>query len=540
MNGVNSVKKNLIFLFIFSICCSVSFGQLLKTSKVHTGLISSFPQSNSVNDIIVYRDSVWLGTEKGLSLATQHGTSWTNFGGTTPFDTKGISAIAINDNILWVATGYNTSSNGESIQTGGGYFFTTSRGTNWTYISQPVDTDYTVQYYSLDGVTQTKFLIDTVTFGVNRIPSLAITVPQQNITFDMAVTKNSVWTASWAGMLRKSTDNGTTWQKVALPSDLLNHIASTDTIPDSLSFFLYPYSAGLGNYNHLVFSVIATNDSTLWVGTANGINKTTDGGNSWTKFNHANQDSSISGNWVIALHEQVWNGKHILWAGTQVVDTPEVSGLSYTTNGGASWKTALPNKIVHNIVSHDSIVYVATDDGVFRSIFPFTQWIQNGIMYDATSLQQITQSAVYGVATQGDSLWIGGSDGTALGYNITDDTTAHTFHATWKIFRTYEQVGTKRTTYSYPCPFSPNNEIVRLHYSLVGHSAASVTIRIYDFGMLPVKTVVQNVSRVGGSEYDESWNGMGDNGKFVANGVYFYRVEIDNSDPIWGKVFVIR
>jgi hypothetical protein len=390
MNGVNSVKKNLILLLIFPIIYSLGFGQLHKTSTVHTGVISSFPQSNSVNDIVVYRDSVWLGTEKGLSLATQHGTSWTNFGGTAPFDTKGISAIAVNDNILWVATGYNTNSNGESIQTGGGYFYTINRGTNWNPIPQPVDTDYSVKYYSLDGLTLTKFLIDTVIFGVNKIPSLAITVPQQNITFDMAVTKNAVWTASWAGMLRKSTDNGATWQKVVLPSDLLNHISSTDTIPDSLSFFLYPYSAGLGNYNHLVFSVLATSDSTLWVGTANGINKTTDGGNSWTKFNYSNQDSSISGDWVIALHEQAWSGNHILWAGTRVVDTPQVSGISYSTNGGASWKTALLDESVNNITSKDSVVYAATGSGIFRSVFPFTQWTQNGVIYDSVSRQYIT------------------------------------------------------------------------------------------------------------------------------------------------------
>jgi ligand-binding sensor domain-containing protein len=515
MNGINSVKKNLMLLLTVSVFCSMSYGQLAKISRLNSGTTASFPQSNSINDIVVYHDSVWLGTEKGLSLATQNGTRWTNFGGTAPFDTKGISAIAVNDNILWVATGYNTNADGESIQTGGGFFYTTNRGTSWTPIPQPVDVGS----------------FDTVFYSpIDTILSLAITVPQQNITFDMALTKNTVWTASWAGMLRKSTDNGVSWKKVLLPPDNLNSIKPTDT----LQFHLSPRE----NYNHLVFSVIATNDSTLWVGTANGINKSTDGGISWAKFNHGNQDSSISGNWVIALHEQVWNGNHILWAGTQVVDTPEVSGVSYTTNGGASWKTALLGEAVHNIASHDSIVYVATDDGVFRSVFPFSVWTQNGLINDATG--QITQSAIYAVADQSDSLWVGGSDGTALAYNIVDDTTRKLFNATWKLFRTYEQIGTKQTTYSYPCPFSPGNELVRLHYSLAGHSAASVTIRIFDFGMLPVKTVIQNVSRAGGNEYDELWDGRGDNKKYVANGVYFYRVEIENSNPIWGKVFVIR
>ena len=536
MNGSNSVKKNFILLFIFIFCYSVGFGQLHKTSKIHTGSISTFPQSNSINDIIVYRDSVWLGTEKGLSLATQHGTSWTNFGGTPPFDTKGISAIAINDGVIWVATGYNTNTNDGSVQTGGGYYYSKDRGSNWTYISQPLDTAYSLVTININGIP-TNFPLDTITYGINHIPSLATTVNQQNITFDITLTNNTIWAASWAGMLRKSTDNGATWQKVVLPSDRLDSISPNDT----LSFYLYPYSAGLGNYNHLVFSVLATSNSTLWVGTANGVNKSTDGGISWTKFNYENQDSSISGDWVVAIHEQNWNGHSILWASTQVVDTPEVNGISYTTNGGTSWKTALLGEIVHNIASRDSVIYAATDDGVFRSVFPFSTWTLNGAISDASSSQQIIQSAMYAVAPQGDSLWVGGSDGTALGWNIVDDTTKKTFHAMWKIFRAYQQIGTKHTTYSYPCPFSPSVDgEVRLHYSLVGKSAASVTIRIYDFGMLPVKTVIQNVSRAGGNEYDEIWNGKGDNGKFVANGVYFFRVDIENSDPIWGKVFVIR
>ncbi|HVN49351.1 MAG TPA: hypothetical protein VMU30_11100 [Bacteroidota bacterium] len=496
--------------------------------------MSTFPQSNSINDIFVYRDSVWLGTEKGLSLATQHGTSWTNFGGTPPFDTKGISAFAINDAVLWVATGYNTSTNGETVQTGGGFYFTKDRGKTWTYIAQPLDTAYDLVTINIDGIP-TVFPLDTITYGINRIPSLATTVTQQNITFDMALTKNTIWAASWAGMLRQSTDNGTTWHKVVLPSDNLNHIAPTDT----LHFYLYPMSGGLGNYNHLVFSVIAPNDSTLWVGTANGINKSTDGGISWTKFNYANQDSSISGNWVVALHEQHWSGHSILWASTQVVDTPEVNGISYTTNGGASWKTALLGESIHNFSSQDSMIYAATDDGVFRSIYPFTTWTLNGLISDAFG--QITQNAMYAVAAQGDSVWVGGSDGTALGYNIIDDTTKKVFTATWKLFRAYQHIGTQHTTYSYPCPFSPGNEFVRLHYSLADRSStAFVTIRIFDFGMLPVKTVIQNVSRAGGNEYDELWDGRGDNKKFVANGVYFYRIDIENSDPIWGKVFVIR
>ena len=41
----------------------------------------------------------------------------------------------------------------------------------------------------------------------------------------------------------------------------------------------------------------------VWIGTAGGINKTTDGGQSWVKFNHTNEASPISGNFVVALQQ---------------------------------------------------------------------------------------------------------------------------------------------------------------------------------------------------------------------------------------------
>ena len=58
--------------------------------------------------------------------------------------------------------------------------------------------------------------------------------------------------------------------------------------------------------------------------------------------------------------------------------------------------------------------------------------------------------------------------------------------------------------------------------------------------MLPVRTLIQNASRLNGKEYDEIWDGKNDNHSMVVNGVYFYRVDIGNQTPIWGKIMVLR
>jgi hypothetical protein len=31
-----------------------------------------------------------------------------------------------------------------------------------------------------------------------------------------------------------------------------------------------------------------------------------------------------------------------------------------------------------------------------------------------------------------------------------------------------------------------------------------------------------------------------DRGRRVSNGIYFYRIEIEGSDPQWGKIFVLQ
>jgi hypothetical protein len=514
-----------IFLLLFIFIC-IAFGQIPKAFNSNTGWNSSLPRSNTITDIVVRQDTVWLGTESGLSLTVNNGISWTNFSNTSTFDNKGISAIAINSDLIWVAIGYSTTKNGESFQTGSGLHYSTDRGLTWSYIPQPVDSG----------------TVDTLLYGKNKIRALDITVTPQNITFDIALTKNTVWIASWAGMLRKSTDLGNTWTRIILPPDNLDSIKPTDSL--NYAFDL-SNSAGLlglaANNNHLLFSVYATDDSTIWAGTAGGINKSTDGGISWRKFSHQNQAQSISGNFVVALKEQRWNNRRIMWAATVNANDPdETKGVSYSEDGGETWKTTLLGEWAHNIAVNDAgnVVYIATDNGLFRSSDFGESWIKSGTIYDPTNLQRFVLSECDCAGVKGDTIWFGGPEGIA--YTI--DSPSQQFGSAWHIFRTAEQVGNKKFTYAFPNPFAPNNEPVRLHYSVSANPAGTqdVSIRIFDYAMLPVRTLIQKTPRLNGKEYDEIWNGRNDNGSIVANGVYFYRVEIGNQAPVWGKILVLR
>ena len=138
---------------------------------------------------------------------------------------------------------------------------------------------------------------------------------------------NEIWIASFYGGLRKSSDLGKTWEKVVLPPDYLNSISPNET----LDFTVSPSSGAFGfenNLNHRFFSIRAINDTTIFIGTANGINKSTDGGISWVKYNHQNQEeNSMSGNFVLDMNYDF--SRILLWAATWKAEGPdEYYGLS--------------------------------------------------------------------------------------------------------------------------------------------------------------------------------------------------------------------
>jgi ligand-binding sensor domain-containing protein len=490
--------------------------------------LSPLPQSNSIAKIVPRGDTIWVGSGRGLSYTTDAGRSWKLFTSAETFDGKSVSAVAIRGNTIWVASEYSVQHDNQSVPTGGGLRYSTDHGLTWTFVPQPVDTGK----------------VDTLIYGRNKIPALAVTVAEQNVTWDLTLTQNAVWIASWAGMLRKSTNQGKTWQRIVLPPDNLNRISPSDSLHFAMSgvekYFkddtLYNKDTLHASLNHAVFSVYASEDSTMWVGTANGINKSTDGGISWRKFNHQNQLKPISGNFVVCITEQRWKSKKVIWAATSnAVDPDEKRGVSFSTDGGETWGTALLGEFAHNIAVRDSIVYAAADGGLYRSADFGQSWTRSGSISDPTNLQRFASGILTGTAAKGDTVWVGGEDG--LAYTV--DSPAQPFGSSWKVFRTYVPVQAGGRTYSYPLPFSPSAEVVRIHYSTAGKTLP-VTIRIFDFAMSPVKTLLRGATRFGSMEYDEVWDGRDDLGRRVSNGVYFYRIELEDNDPQWGKIFVLQ
>ena len=508
---------------IIASLCAVNAQTSVPTSfrlqKVQSISSSVAPLSNSVTDVVVSGSTIWLGTGKGLSRSTDAGVTWRNYYGDPSFGEEDVSAIALLGNEVWVATAHTTTVDGVDYPEGSGLRYSSDRGESWSVIPQPKDS----------------YNVDTLFYNSKSfIRALGITTGIDNITYDIAATDSAVWIASYAGMARKSTDKGKSWQVVIIPPDNRNSISPAD----SLKFDVSPVSGNLGlvgNLNHRAFSVYAENWSNVWIGTAGGINKTTDGGKSWVKFNHQNQTAPITGNFVVALRMQSFGGRSIMWAGTRATDTSETQGVSFSADSGASWKTSLIGEFCHNIGFKNSIAYVVTDDGIYRSPDDGKTWSLSGTIYDVHSKQRITSTQFYGVDNQDENVWFGGQDGTVY----TQDNSTSPFGSSWTILHAAQPLPSVRSTYAYPNPFSPNFEFVRLHYAVVNGSSR-VTIRIFDFGMNLVRTVISDVFRTGSTEFDEIWDGRDDKGRQVSNGPYFYEVVVGNNDPLWGKILVLQ
>lgn len=484
---------------------------------------TKYPISNFITDILLSGDTVWFATGNGIMRTTDRFNTFENYFGVQPFGNDDVSGFTFLKNVFVVSTAISKEIGGEFIPTGTGIKVSTDYGVSWNSFPQPIDGKFDT----------------SIVYGSNSLYALPVIVPEQNLSYDIAITQDTVsgvhtiWITSFAGGLRKSTDYGNTWQRVLLPPDNLDSIYIGGT---GYNFALNPRN----NLNHRAFTVEAFDNNTLFVGTANGINVSTDAGVSWRKFTYQNSGSGVnrvSGNFVVNFHIQKFANKKIIWAATRrAEDNNEVNALSYSTNNGRNWAYTLDGYSPNNISSKDSVVYGQTDGGLWRSYFGRFDWTRPSLIYDPVSKDIVKTNNFYSGNHINDTLYFGSNDG--LLRTIENGTP---WTAPWKIFRAIQSIdlNSDTKTYAAPNPFSPATEFTRFFFKSK-KSPSKVTIKIFDFSMAYVATVIQNATRSGTDELFAIWDGKKENGTRVANGVYFYRIEIEGEDTIWGKVLVMQ
>lgn len=474
-------KQTILLIFLFT---QLVFGKTITTYSLNEAVPpKSGLAGNGVTDIKSVSNTIWFGTGHGLSRTTDDGNTFESYGTKHGMTRGSISALWVSGDTIIVATAWDTLTDvaDDYLDIGTGLSFSIDSGNSWRKISQPGPT------------------------------------PVQNITYDIAVLNNTIWTTSFGGGVQKSKDWGTTWTEVA---------------PDT---FIFDPGKRL---NHRGFSAIRLKNE-LWIGTAGGINKSLDNGITWTNFNSTNQIKPISGNFVVALGHQPLKDKDLVWAATWKAEgESEVYAVSKTENGGLTWDIMLEEEKAHNFAFDDSVAYVATDNGLYKSIDLGKSWYLIPRMDDTVSGDKVFTNEVYSAFAKNGDLWVGTADGLA-----------HTKNNgySWDITRAFVATGKGDTprTYAYPNPFSPlrHNQLgddgfVRFQYNT--QNPTSVTIKIFDFAMDLVTTVVENKSMPGPGDFSEVWNGRNDYNDAVANGVYFFSVDLKNDGIHWGKIMIVN
>lgn len=509
------ILSSLVILRLFptEVCAQTRFLSTPSLSAT-TDIVQSQVPSNSVSQIMTRGTLLWIGTGKGIARSSDGGRTFLSYRTVPQFARPGIFAMDVKGDTVWCATGYVEQSEAAgSVQTGSGYTYSFDNGTTWHSAGQPLDA-------RSDSI---------VTYGANRINFLPIVVPEQNVTFRIDVTDSAVWVASWSSGLRKTTDNGTTWKRIVFPSDSLSHISPED----SLSGYVVDPRV---NNNFLLFSVYVESPSVVWAGSAGGINRSPDGGVSWSKFTATNQLNHILANWVVAIRGQRRPAGTRIWtANWPAASEGETFSVSFTDDSGKTWKNTLLGVKAYDFAFKDSIAYVAADQGVFRSSDGGVSWEMSGAIADPVRGNVITSTSFFAAGIIADTVFAGNADGLVR----TVDNAANLFGEKWDVFRTSQPAGGPTSTYSYPNPFSPRREIVRFHYN-IGQPSTTVTIEVFDFGMNRVRTILRDAPRSGAQERDEIWDGRDQSGSIVRNGVYFYRVIVGGGDPAWGKVMVLQ
>ena len=246
-------------------------------------------------------------------------------------------------------------------------------------------------------------------------------------------------------------------------------------------------------------------------------------------------DRQLAGNFVVAIDVQQFQDTRILWAACR----PAYSGdlrVSYSYDDGRTWNAAnITDRFGSEAIETwdfsfaEDTVYVASSNGLFWSEGDYSEWDYFTEFKDTLDQTFVhDEASFFTVDVISPDIWAGGSDGVIRGQA-----------GNWDVYRSSIDANDH---FAYPSPFSPTHvtrQGATIHFKPSVDTYA--TIKIYDINLELVKIVADGVFRRGGIESDDIlWDGANGDGELAANGIYFYRIELDSGEDLWGKVVLIK
>ncbi|NIP41833.1 MAG: hypothetical protein GWO41_14305 [candidate division Zixibacteria bacterium] len=246
-------------------------------------------------------------------------------------------------------------------------------------------------------------------------------------------------------------------------------------------------------------------------------------------------EQGLSGNFAVSVEAQYHNDQRYVWvAGNSTGLLGERNGINVSTDNGQTWDVVLTGINAWNFAFNGADVYAATSAGLMRTSDFGQTWDTLQLVDAATGERIYEGTEFFGVGIADGVIWAASNDGMA---KSTDGGESWSVYRTFEEIP--ENAGP--TAYASPVPSSPfvsPGGRVKFHYRF--EQSGSVTIKVYDFAMDLVATPVDGEQRAGGIQHDgDAWDMRNDNGDIVATGPYYFKVENSSGEEAWGKIMVI-
>jgi len=301
---------------------------------VNTGL-TVYDGSIGISSLVMMEDTLYAGLGFDIFRLTDDSDTWQ---WVTRFNNKSVTALAVMGNILYAGTHQY------------GVLRSTDAGNSWTEVNNGL-TDLQIRRLAVMGTT--------------------------------------LYAGTEDGAFRLA-DNGDSWIPInaglTAPHYDMEEINRARTESGAI-----PVPIDKLAINRRVDSFAVLGD-TLYMGMVNGLFRSVDKGNSWTKIDSESLNRSVS-----ALSA----------SGTTLYAGTFGGGVFRSTDGGDSWitiNTGLTNRIIHSLLAVDGTLYVGTSGGgVFRLAGGEDSWLEinNGLTNTTVRNLVFLGNTLYGATDNG-------------------------------------------------------------------------------------------------------------------------------------------
>ncbi len=503
-----SVLKSLLLIFaaIIVFLPDTSFSV---PNCITTTMQSGAPASNSIGDIVYDGVCLWVATGDGISRTCDGGANWEHY-----LRGKSFSAMCYAYGRIFAEAAYDSEIAGTSYPVGEKLYWTIAH-------------DNPIEWFELSP------------WQMTLVPDLSFSAM---LSYDLVVTVDGgdtiLWSANWYGGLSRSFDWGENWENI-LWSDTSYSVADSGIIQDTVIYedkdSVLAFVLENGDYHHRLLYAVSADTSAeppiVYCGTASGIFAIQD-----TVWWRSRTAQGLTGNWCVALAVQyLSSGKTIVWAASRAVpdNADEIDAICYSTDNGLSWDTLATYVMCWNFSFGCDGAFFACEDGFYRAdVYEegdsvVAENFEKIDIIDSESGFQLPLDEMISTYVVGDTVWAGSDFGLAFSPDCGEN---------WTILFTPQSPEWNKT-YVFPSPFSPNNHGA-MFFVFDNPAYGEVQLKIFDFAIDEVFST-SDVYYAGTGKMFQ-WNGIGNNGKYPANGIYHYKITLPDGTELWGKFALLK